>query len=126
MDDHLLFVYGKLRKGGALPMDENFPGATYIGEATVDGQLYDLGQFPGLVLDGSKSKVLGAVYKIDDFTIRQLDGIEASAEYYRQLQEAVIGSEKVSCWIYLPDPQKCTDDRLIASGDWIEHSRSRI
>ena len=125
MNDQFLFVYGKLRKGGALPMDENFPGATFVGEATVNGRLYDLGRFPGLVMDGSESKVHGAVYKIDDATLQELDEIEASAEYYRQLKEASIGDEVVKCWIYLPDPQKCSDDKLIESGDWIEHSTDR-
>ena len=124
MENNLLFVYGKLRKGGALPMDENFPDAIYIGEATVDGKLYDLGQFPGLILDGTGSEVFGAVYKIDEATIVQLDEIEASAEYYRQLRNATVDDEKIECWIYLPDPQKCTDDKFIESGDWIEHSRS--
>lgn len=125
MNDHLLFVYGKLRKGGALPMDENFPGAVFVGNATVNGKLYDLGQFPGLVIDDSETVVHGAVYNVDDGTLLQLDEIEASAEYYRQIKQALIGEEMKKCWIYLPDPQKCTDDKLIASGDWIEHSRSR-
>lgn len=125
MGDHLLFVYGKLRKGGALPMDENFPGATFVGNATVQGKLYDLGRFPGLVMNGSESKVLGAVYTVDDATLQQLDEIEASAEYYRQLKDAFVGDEQITCWIYLPNSQQCTEDKLIASGDWIEHSRSR-
>src|SRR5438270_3155908 len=113
MEENLLFVYGKLRKGGALPMDENFAGASFVGNATVNGKLYDLGQFPGLVLDGSDSQVLGAVYKIDDDTITRLDEIEASAEYFRQRRTAVVAKEKVDCWIYLPDPRKCTNDKLI-------------
>lgn len=125
MSDPLLFVYGKLRKGGAMPMDENFPGAVFAGNATVNGKLYDLGRFPGLVMEGSETKVLGAVYRIDDATMQQLDEIEASAGYYRQQRNASIGDETILCWVYLPDPEKCTDDKLIASGDWIEHSRSR-
>ena len=125
MAGDFIFVYGKLRKGGALPMDENFPGAVFVGNATVNGRLYDLGQFPGLVINGLETKVRGAVYEIDDETLENLDEIEASAEYYRHEREAMVGAQKVICWIYLPDPKKCTDDKLIASGDWIEHSRSR-
>jgi gamma-glutamylcyclotransferase (GGCT)/AIG2-like uncharacterized protein YtfP len=125
MGDHLLFVYGKLRKGGALPMDENFPGSVFVDDARVNGKLYDLGRFPGLVIDGSVSKALGAVYEIDDETLKQLDEIEASAGYYRELHDVTVDGRTVTGWIYLPDRKKCTDDKLIESGDWIEHSRSR-
>ena len=106
-------------------MDENFPGAVFFGNATVNGKLFDLGQFPGLVMSGSDTQVFGAVYEIDDSTLEQLDEIEASAEYYRQQREAFVDDKEIKCWIYTPDPQKCTDDKLIASGDWIEHSRNR-
>ena len=125
MDEHFLFVYGKLRKGGELPMDENFPGVTFVGDATVNGRLYDLGRFPGLVMNNAQTHVLGAVYRLNDETLAKLDEIEASAEYYRQLKNALVGDETVTCWIYLPDPQQCTEGKFIASGDWIKHSTSR-
>jgi gamma-glutamylcyclotransferase (GGCT)/AIG2-like uncharacterized protein YtfP len=125
MNRELIFVYGKLRKGGEMPMDENFPGSAFVAEATVSGMLYDLGRYPGLVIEPSGSRVIGAVYEVDDETLKRLDEIEASAKYYRRQYHVDLGERTETCWIYLPEPESCAGGQLIASGDWIEHSRSR-
>jgi len=125
MSKNLIFVYGKLRKGGALPLDDTFPDSKFIGDATVRGKLFDLGRFPGLVIDGTESVVHGAVYDVSDETLVKLDAIESSAEYYRERYDVMCNGETTNCWIYLPDPEVCTNDRVISSGDWIEHSKMR-
>jgi gamma-glutamylcyclotransferase (GGCT)/AIG2-like uncharacterized protein YtfP len=123
MKKEFLFVYGKLRQGGALPMADHFAGSRSVGNATADGSLYDLGQYPSLVLDGSGSRVLGEVYEIDDETLKQLDAIEASAGYYRTQEKVTAGGRRLACWIYLPDPNVSVGGKLIGSGDWIAYKK---
>jgi gamma-glutamylcyclotransferase (GGCT)/AIG2-like uncharacterized protein YtfP len=59
MNKHLVFVYGTLRRGGAGGMSARFPDSKFIADAKVSGSLYDLGPYPGLLLDESASLVIG-------------------------------------------------------------------
>jgi gamma-glutamylcyclotransferase (GGCT)/AIG2-like uncharacterized protein YtfP len=54
-------------------MSIRFPEAKFIAEATVRGKLYDLGAYPGLVLDEFSSLAAGEVYEVDDETLKQID-----------------------------------------------------
>jgi gamma-glutamylcyclotransferase (GGCT)/AIG2-like uncharacterized protein YtfP len=53
MNMHLVFVYGTLRSGGARAMSKRFPNSKFIADAKVSGSLYDLGAYPGLLLNES-------------------------------------------------------------------------
>ncbi|HEX8749061.1 MAG TPA: gamma-glutamylcyclotransferase family protein [Pyrinomonadaceae bacterium] len=59
MSKHLIFVYGTLREGGVRAMPVLFPHSKLIGQAFVAGSLYDMGEYPGLLLDESNSAVAG-------------------------------------------------------------------
>ncbi len=124
---HLLFVYGKLRRGGGLPMSINFPNSKFIANAKVPGRLYDLGPYPGLLLGESNSTAVGEVHEVDDEILNKLDEIEGSSEYWRKQIEVSVGAERRMCWIYLPDhdAEFYADRTLIASGDWIEYSQTK-
>src|SRR5687768_10199370 len=76
MSRHLVFVYGSLRRGNTRAMSVRFPEATYVAEGKVRGSLYDLGEYPGLVLDGEASVVTGEMYEVDDDTLHRLDKFE--------------------------------------------------
>ena len=127
MSHHLVFVYGSLRRGNVGAMSVRFPDATFIAEGTVHGRLYDLGAYPGLVLDGAASVVTGEVYEVDDDTLHRLDKFELTSDYSRKHVEVEHGSELTDCWIYVPerDAEFFSNRELIESGDWIEHVRSR-
>ena len=127
MSPHLVFVYGSLRRGNAGAMSVRFPDATYVGEGKVRGSLFDLGEYPGLVLNGEDSIVTGEVYEVDDDTLDKLDKFELTSDYIRKQVEVEQGSERMDCWIYVPerDPEFFADCELIESGDWIAHFRSR-
>ena len=127
MSRHFVFVYGSLRRGNAGAMSVRFPDATYVGAGKVRGSLYDLGAYPGLVLDGAASVVAGEVYEVDDDTLSRLDKFELTSDYNRKQVEVEHGSERMDCWIYVPerDAEFFTDCELIESGDWIEHVGSR-
>jgi gamma-glutamylcyclotransferase (GGCT)/AIG2-like uncharacterized protein YtfP len=125
MSKQLVFVYGTLRRGGAGAMSVSFPGAKFIAAAEVCGSLYDLGAYPGLVLDGSDSPVTGEVYEVDDETLNELDEFEASSRYRRKQVEISLGGRGRACWTYEPDPEFYSPRTLIASGDWAEYAKTK-
>jgi gamma-glutamylcyclotransferase (GGCT)/AIG2-like uncharacterized protein YtfP len=125
MNKHLVFVYGSLRRGCAGAMTTRFPDSKFVADAKVSGSLYDLGSYPGLLLDESKSPVSGEVYEVDDETLRKLDDFEASSSYRRKRVDISLGRDKRACWVYEPDPEFYSLRALIPSGDWIEYARTK-
>jgi gamma-glutamylcyclotransferase (GGCT)/AIG2-like uncharacterized protein YtfP len=125
MSSHLVFVYGSLRRGAGGAMAGRFPSASFIGEATVSGRLYDLGAYPGLQLDESGARVIGEAYEVTDETLQELDKFEATTNYLRRSVEIYLGAQGRSGWTYEPNPQFYSLAALITSGDWIEHLRLR-
>jgi gamma-glutamylcyclotransferase (GGCT)/AIG2-like uncharacterized protein YtfP len=120
-------VYGSLRRGTADAMSVRFPDATFVAEGSVRGQLYDLGAYPGLLLDSAASVVTGELYEVDDDTLDRLDRFELTSDYRRKQVEVEHGSVRTNCWIYVPDrdAEFFGEYELIESGDWIAHLRSR-
>lgn len=125
MNKHLVFVYGTLRRGGAGAMSIRFPDAKFIAGAKVSGSLYDLSDYPGLLLDESNSLVTGEVYEVDDEVLNKLDDFEASSHYLRKQVEISLGAHSRLCWVYEPDPEFYSLSTLIASGDWMEYARTK-
>ena len=125
MNKHLVFVYGTLRRGGARAMSIRFPNAKFIANAKVSGNLYDLGAYPGLLLNESNSLVVGEVYEVDDETLNKLDDMEASSHYWRKQVKISLGTHSKKCWIYAPNPEAFSRRTLIASGDWIEYAKTK-
>lgn len=123
MNKHLVFVYGSLRRGGAGAMPIRFPDSKFITEAKVSGSLYDLGAYPGLLLNEATSLVTGEIYEVDEELLNELDAFEASSNYLRKQVEISLGSERMLCWTYEPDPNFYSLQTLIASGDWIEYAK---
>ena len=125
MNQHLVFVYGTLRRGGARAMSIRFPNSKFIADAKVNGSLYDLGAYPGLLLNESNSLVVGEVYEVDDEVLNELDDIEASSYYSRKQVEISLGTHRKECWIYEPNPESYSLHTLIPSGDWIEYAKTK-
>ncbi|HEX7177940.1 MAG TPA: gamma-glutamylcyclotransferase family protein [Pyrinomonadaceae bacterium] len=125
MNKHLVFIYGTLRRGSPRAMSISFPNSKFIAEAQVSGQLYDLGAYPGLLLEESNSSVTGEVYEVDDEILQRLDDFEASSNYLRKQVEISLGAHRQVCWTYEPDPEFYSPRTLITSGDWIEYARTK-
>jgi len=125
MNKHLVFVYGTLRRDAARAMSKRFPNSKFIADAKVSGSLYDLGAYPGLLLNESNSLVIGEVYEVDDEILNKLDGIEASSYYWRKQVEISLGTHRRTCWVYAPNPEFCSHRTLITSGDWIEYAKTK-
>jgi len=106
-------------------MSIRFPRSKFIGDARVSGSLYDLGAYPGLLVNESSSLVNGEVYEVDDEILNELDDFEASSSYSRKQVEVFLGPHKRICWIYEPDPECYSLHGLITSGDWIEYAKTK-
>ena len=102
----LLFVYGTLLAG--LRNHHHLHNAQLLGPASIQGALFDLGNYPGLILAGPLAKpietVCGELYKIEASNWPQLDALESfdpqamdQSRYLRQFVDVTWsqGSENV-------------------------------
>lgn len=100
-----LFLYGTLMRGE--PAHARFAlsaRAAYVGDATVDGRLYDLGGYPTLV--PGAGRVEGEVHRIlDPGLIAELDlyeacdpADEANSDYVRRVVR--LPEHGVDAWLY--------------------------
>jgi gamma-glutamylcyclotransferase (GGCT)/AIG2-like uncharacterized protein YtfP len=125
MNKHLVFVYGTLRRGGAGALSIRFPNSRFVADAKVSGSLYDLGTYPGVILDESDSLVVGEVYEVDDEILKKLDDFESSSHYWRKQVKISLGTSSRKCWVYAPNPEAFSRLTLITSGDWIEYAKTK-
>jgi gamma-glutamylcyclotransferase (GGCT)/AIG2-like uncharacterized protein YtfP len=112
MSDYL-FAYGTLQPAHA-PDEVRalLAKLRYVGEASVRGVLYDLGDYPGAVLDSSfASRVFGEVFELPDSeeTLAALDSYEefdpnarGGSLFVRVREPVALESGDVKrCWIYV-------------------------
>jgi len=131
-----IFVYGTLRRDPAHEMFHLLAkSARFVGDATVPGRLFDLGDYPGMVSSDDGNRVIGEVYEFDPAEwphgIRQLDEYEGCSpgdpephEYCREVVNARLeNGETVSAWAYVLN-RLPVGSREIQSGDYLA-SRAR-
>jgi gamma-glutamylcyclotransferase (GGCT)/AIG2-like uncharacterized protein YtfP len=138
-----VFVYGTLRRGEQRDINLLTPAPRWVGKASVEGILYDLGDYPGLVLgrDGyrTQEKVRGEVYEITEQLERVLDEIEEvapnpSGEYAKRQVRVFLepsdppgksgSTPELTCLVYEAAPDRVAGCAVIFSGDWVSF-RSR-
>ncbi len=118
-----LFVYGTLRRG----FDNRYArlldhAARYLGTAGVQGRLYDLGRYPGILLHAGPGEwVVGDLFRLHNAaeTLDVLDRYEWSAFERVATMALLPNGDRARCWVYehrLPGPR----DRRIVSGDYLE------
>jgi gamma-glutamylcyclotransferase (GGCT)/AIG2-like uncharacterized protein YtfP len=116
----LLFVYGTLRVGESADLSANTLGE-YLGEDCINGLIYNLGWYPGVVtqsmaFDPGKPAVRGDVFRIGcDSMVGQLDSYEGYPNLYDRIETMTAGGLHV--WVYTYN-HDVNPDNLIASGDW--------
>lgn len=124
-----LFVYGSLLSGFHHPayayISRYF---TLIGKATVQGKLYDLGEYPGAVPCDESCFITGELYQVnnnDEFSwaIKQLDDYEGmlvergEIPLFRREPVAILLDEQSTiAWIYWYN-HEVTGKTLIETGD---------
>jgi gamma-glutamylcyclotransferase (GGCT)/AIG2-like uncharacterized protein YtfP len=129
---YYLFVYGSLRSGFKSPVYEYISRFyTFVGDGTVKGKLYDLGEYPAAIPVEDESCIVGELYNIkntNDFSwaIGQLDdyegvNVEAGEEklYRRDIADITCNGEVFSAWIYWYNGD-VSGKPEIASGDIME------
>lgn len=110
--NNFLFVYGSLMRPFESSMRQFLEEKSrFRGEGRVNGILYDLGRYPGLVLDEVKGRLItGHVFELKrpEEVFRVLDKYEgidpkrpAAGEYRREKEMVHLEGEAVSCWMYL-------------------------
>lgn len=131
MCDTLVFVYGTLRRGST----HNHlmtAVATYYMQATVTGQLFDIGAYPGLVMNPTTHhKVIGEVYRMKrgKIALAFLDDYEGCSarfayphEYVRQRAEVKLDNGRViSAWVYVYNAS-VNNKPEVKSGDYLNRS----
>jgi gamma-glutamylcyclotransferase (GGCT)/AIG2-like uncharacterized protein YtfP len=114
-----VFVYGTLRRGGSNHF--RMAGAEFVAAATVNGRLYQIDWYPGLVLDDSAGQVRGEVYQVSGCLLDSLDAFEGT-EYRRVRVEVACGDahrSPLSAWVW-EWQEPVNETRRITSGDWLE------
>ena len=105
MNSHFVFVYGSLKSGGAIRGLNQFEGAEIVGKAKTtypDYDMRDLGSFPGVFKGGTKH-IQGEVWKVDDDTMEQLDGIEGFPDFYSREKTH---TSQGKAWMYYLDKKQ--------------------
>jgi gamma-glutamylcyclotransferase (GGCT)/AIG2-like uncharacterized protein YtfP len=117
-----VFVYGTLRRGERNDIARYRPSPLFVGPASIDGCLYDLGAYPGLVL-GAGGRVVGEVYRITAAVEIALDILEEvkadrSGEYRRREVPVVVAGQALNCLVYEIHPERLSGRPVIVGGDW--------
>jgi gamma-glutamylcyclotransferase (GGCT)/AIG2-like uncharacterized protein YtfP len=123
-----LFAYGTLRPG--LAPEEIAPivaQLSALGEGFMFGKLYDLGNYPGAVIDPASAWIIyGTVYALPQDApdvLRALDAYEGD-EFVRIAQLVTLTEGRVlDCWVYDYKGQP-GEDRFIKSGRWMSPRKS--
>ena len=134
---HLLFVYGTLRRAVGAPAYQLFSAhADHVDDGYVSARMYDLGDYPGVVLSADDSeRVYGELYALrtPEPTLALLDRYEGVAgtrgsapAQYRRLEVPVTSQHKGvrTAWIY-----ECLldigDRARVPTGDYLDFLRHR-
>ena len=122
----LLFVYGLLRPTQTGFQSLGLAGKVEVlGKDRVQGRLYHLGDYPGMIL-GKTGVVHGEVFAIeDDATMAHIDAYELyepdrlRVSEYRRV-EAMLLDRGETAWVYEYN-RPIKGQPVIASGNWWTH-----
>jgi gamma-glutamylcyclotransferase (GGCT)/AIG2-like uncharacterized protein YtfP len=125
-----VFLYGSLMRGFEMHDALDLPTMTeFAGGAQCKGRLYDLGEYPGMTLEGN-GRVQGELYRVrSEGAIDLIDRHEGyypetreGSTYVRRLEEMV--DRDMKAWVYVYNGS--TDGHeVIESGSWREHLGKR-
>ncbi|MCS3735845.1 gamma-glutamylcyclotransferase family protein [Mucilaginibacter dorajii] len=106
-----LFVYGTLLINGnqyAVYLQKH---CKLVGEGKIKGRLYDIGQYPGAIIDANAQQYIhGSIYLMDNVEnvleiIDEYEGLGSDEpqpyEYTRRVVYIETNNGIVACWVYL-------------------------
>ncbi|MDO5291050.1 MAG: gamma-glutamylcyclotransferase family protein [Pseudomonadota bacterium] len=126
-------VYGTLRAGGINDIRRLAPDIALLGHTRLHGRLYDLGWYPGLVLDEAAPPVLAEVYALHPALEQALDGIEGLwptdlGEYAKRILTTAVqppdepgsgAARTLPVLVYEARPALVQNAPALGSGDWL-------
>lgn len=128
-----IFVYGTLRKGIDIPINNAIAGdLEWIGTGAIKGGLYDIGNYPGVIKE-DLGKIKGDVFKLvnskktlkilDDYERFDVDNLEES-DYIREAVEVNFENKKIQAWIYWYN-QPVEGKVWIEKGDYLAYLKEK-
>ena len=128
-----LFVYGTLRSESSHPLARRLQmQAKFLGKASAEGSLYDLGRYPGALFHANATeRITGEVYALRNparlfATLDTYEAIEEGASAFKRLIITVRLDKGgvLKAWSYgLSGIPRLA--RPIESGDFILHARAK-
>jgi gamma-glutamylcyclotransferase (GGCT)/AIG2-like uncharacterized protein YtfP len=127
-----LFLYGTLIPGqSSSEMAELVEQLGRIGSACLRGRLYDLGEYPGAILDpSSNTKISGEVFDITgkEKVLASLDSYEEfnpadlkSSLFVRKKSSVTLSDgRELKCWVYVYNKNP-EDAPLVVGGNYEKH-----
>jgi len=129
-----LFVYGTLLQPGNEFAEYLNQHCKFIAEGKIKGLLYDIGEYPGALIDSSEvSYIYGNIFRIDDpdAILNIIDDYEGIGglyshpqEYIRKQVEIFTDNGNMTCWMYLYNLPVDTYSQVPA-GDYIQYLKDR-
>lgn len=135
-----LFVYGTLRKsliGSQINAElvQIMRDLPFIGTGSANGQLYDLGDYPGAIVgENCAGKIVGEVYQLDHpqavlTVLDQYEGFipgELEASLFARVKEKITLSDgsQIEAWMYVYNDWVATG-KLIESGDYNDYLKKQ-
>ncbi|MES2474933.1 MAG: gamma-glutamylcyclotransferase family protein [Verrucomicrobiota bacterium] len=120
-----VFVYGTLRRGGSNHF--RMAAAEFISAGTVNGRLYRVHWYPGMVLDEAGDEIHGDVFAVDAETLAALDVFEGlsageiqGSEYRRCKTEVMLHDSRVmEAWVW-EWVGETDESKRLTDGDWLK------
>jgi gamma-glutamylcyclotransferase (GGCT)/AIG2-like uncharacterized protein YtfP len=109
---------GERARVGERPGAGLLAGCERVAEGEVAGTLYDLGDYPALLLAGTQ-RVRGVVWRCPVERLAELDRYEGTGDGLFRRAAVRVGG--VPCWVYVAGPRlgpRLTPSARIESGAW--------
>ncbi|SEN52076.1 Uncharacterized conserved protein YtfP, gamma-glutamylcyclotransferase (GGCT)/AIG2-like family [Mucilaginibacter gossypiicola] len=131
--NQFLFVYGTLLQPGNQFADYLSKHCKFISEGKIKGRLYDIGDYPGAVIDDREERyIYGRIFMMDDpeTILKIVDDYEGIGDVYHHPQEytreqvnILTIDNNINCWMYLYN-LSVSNCRQIISGDYMQYSNN--
>lgn len=112
---HLIFVYGTLRKGHSnnhLLKDACCYG---VGSTVANYAMYLVSSFPYVTSSETRYPIIGELYAVDEATLKDLDKMEGHPRHYeRRETQVTVEGQQYTAWMYFKDPP----GHLMQTGDY--------
>ena len=97
-----LFVYGTLQRGQPLHHELVHLQAEFVCTASITGQLYDLGRYPGALATGDQI-IPGELYRLPEpeRALRHLDTVEGRQFHRAMVRVTLEHGKPQQAWVYL-------------------------